>query len=159
MSVLILHHFQQYWEDGLIKCGTTFEECMKNACWFIINDRPDKVIVTMFEQNKPDEYHSPLIELCNAFNVELEFIAYDYGWQYDEEYYTQETFNTEWCWGRRSYHQEGQDVVLIENWMHDLQDEDIYVGGAFVGECLCDLETALDAIGIEICFIDELCVG
>lgn len=159
MSVLILHHFQHYWEPSLVNCGTSFDECMKNACWFIIQNRPDKVIVTLFEQNEADGHHSDLIDLCEAFNIEIEFINYDYGWYYDEEHHTQETFGTEWCWGTRDHHTEGEDIVLIEQWMHDLDDEEIWVGGAFVGECLCDLETALSTINKDPVLIDELCVG
>lgn len=163
MNVLILHHFSDYWLDGLSKYGTTFEQEMEKVIDYLDNEDIDKVILPLFEQWKLEDCHYQLAEYCNKKGIELDVHEYSYGWSKESDHnndiYTEENFNKTWCYGTRDHHDEN-DVVEIETWQHKLKDANhVIIAGAFENECVLDLTTALDAIEIDYKREEGLIVG
>lgn len=163
MNVLILHHFSDYWSNGLSKYGTTFEKEMEKVIDYINNENIDKVILPLFQNHQLEDCHYPLKEFCQRNGIQLDVHEYNYGWSKESDHnndiYTEENFNETWCYGTREYHGE-DDVVKIDSWQHELKGENqVIVAGAFEGECVLDLTTALDAIEVEYKREDCLIVG
>ncbi len=162
MNILILHHFETMWNEGLSKFNTTFEEQSNKYIDYIINnkDNLDKVIITRFEGVNFESEHYPLINVLDSLNIQYECIEYAYGWskESNEEFFSTKNENITWCQGTRDYHTE-EDVLLIEEWMHDLKNDNVFLAGSFENECVLDLETALSAININFTKLDDLVVG
>lgn len=133
MKTIIIHHLQEMWNDGLERYGTSFEIELEKVLEHLNEVDYDKVIVTNFEAGFDlEDSQYPL----KAFNPVI--YDYCYGWEREqvEDYGYIE--NKDYCEG--GMHSE---VVLIDGWMHDLQGE-IFICGAFDGECIEDLEIALE---------------
>lgn len=160
-QTLILHHHQMYWEDSLHEANTSFNQQNIKAMAWIIEHVPLKVIVTMFEQPQPDYEHQPLIDLCDELGIDIEFREYGYGWRM--EHYTDKRYTTlnegiDWVLGQRWTHDSENDIIPLEDWMKELADTRVAVGGAFKEECLCDMQVALEAVGAYACMIDKISV-
>lgn len=163
MNVLILHHFSDYWSEGLSNYGTTFEQEMEKVLDYLEHEDINKVILPLFEQNELEDCHYPLAEFCRSNGIELDVYKYGYAWSKESdpqgEVYTEENFNKTWCYGTREHHTE-QDVIEIEQWQHDLKDADkVVVAGAFANECVSDLTAALEAIEVDYEEEEGLIVG
>lgn len=162
MKVLLLHHFETMWEDSLKKYDTDFENQLNKYMDYIITNKDDldKVIITRFEGFGFEPEHSPLIDLCENLNIKIEYQEYAYGWTKDmnEELFTDENENIKWCYGTREHHDEN-DVLIIDDWMNELKDHTVYLGGAFANECVLDISTVLKTLNINLIECDDLIVG
>ena len=62
-------------------------------------------------------------------------------------------YGIDYCEG--GYHSE---YVLLTDWMRDLKGHEVYISGSFDGECIDDLETALDFLEIPYNRIESLII-
>jgi len=160
MTILVLQHFESFWEEGLIRNGTTFHEVNQKVMDFLMHRSDlDKVIITQFEEIEPAEEHKNIILYCEENGIDIEFINYAYGWERDRDIHNDDDFNYTWCYGTRDHHDQETDIIEIEQWQRDLDGEKVLLGGAFHGECVLDMQTAFDALEINYETIDELVVG
>lgn len=160
-QTLILHHHQPYWEDDLNSDGTSFMKQNIRAMAWIINNAPLNVIVTLFEQEQQDYEHQPLIDLCDEMGIDITFREYGYGWRkehYDADTYTELNEGVTWVLGQRWTHDHENDIIPLEEWLFELTDQSVAIGGAFKEACLCDMQVALEAVGAYGCLIEEISV-
>ena len=154
------------WEESLNHYNTSFDEMMEQICDFIIHEQPDRVIVTRFEDQRPEPEHAPLQDLCDELGIELDFFEYGYGFYREEgkegeDRYPTIEFNETWIQGKRDHHGP-EDVLEIHDWQKELSTDggvNVMLAGAFVNECLLDMQTILDHVGADYVDIDELQVG
>lgn len=165
MKVLLLQHFESYWEESLNNMGTNFEECMQKVLDFVASrDDLDKIIITLFEDHELNHEYGMLEKLCEEKGILLEAHNYAYAWYKDpdpeETTYPESTRNIDWCQGTRDYHRE-EDVIQIDPWQKELKEQNAYVflGGAFDNECVRDQEAALDMLEIQYERVEGLIVG
>ena len=145
MKTIIIHHLQMMWNASLEKYGTSFEEQLEKLIDHLNQNHYDNVIVTNFEAGRdldPEQY--PLIEFCPMV------YDYMYGWEKEEVE----------SWGNEITYVDGgshSEVVIVDDWMKELTG-DIFLCGAFDGECIEDMEIALAGAGKEVNRIEELIV-
>lgn len=141
MKILVIHHLQKIWH------GYDFYDICQEAIEHIEDGRYDKVILTQFEVYGPSEeyYEAGIADYIDEWH------NYDYGWILDG-------------WTRKHY-KKGVDycpggthsqIVMLDDWIKDLKGHDVYICGAFDGECLDDLETALEFLKIEYTRVEQL---
>lgn len=164
-NVLWLHHFHEYWSSGLEKEGTNFENEMSKVMDFVKHNDLDRIIITMYEENKLQPEHSQLVEYCQNNGIEIDSYEYNYAWYRDEdsaeEIYQEEKFGKTWIYGTRDYHDGDCDVLEIEEWQHALKNNEdkVILGGAFARECLDDANTVLKHLEVDYEENQALCVG
>lgn len=147
MNVLIIHHLQPMWSDGLKKNhGLTSEQVMRRMAKFLRKTDYDKVILTQFDHWKPDYEH---IETGLADLVD-EWVEYGYGWDKNDFEQHPEIF------AKGNIHSE---YVLIAEWMRNLKGHSVTICGAFDSECIDDLQTALEHLEIEYQRLEEFIYG
>jgi len=147
-----MHHLEPMWDASYRQFGNTCfaELCEEFVEHIEINDY-DRVILVQFEDWKPQELHY----LYGLGQLVTDSYNYAYGWTSEEAESCAEdnSNNVEFCEGGRH-----SDVVMIAEWMHELKGQDIYISGAFDGECIDDLETALDFLELPYTRIEELII-
>lgn len=162
MKTLIIHHLQPMWNSGLNNFGTSYWEMLDEVCTHLQENDYDNVIVTNFEAGFDlEDEQQPLREFCYPTVHD-----YMYGWEFecaeiDEQQkediengkIVEDAFNTSWALGGSH-----SQIVLIPEWMKDLKNDEVYICGAFDGECIEDLEIALGALDIEPNRIENLIV-
>lgn len=166
MNVLLLQHFESYWEGPLRDLhNTSFEECMNNVLDFVASrDDIDKIIITLFEDYELNHEYEKLQRLCDKKNIEIAAHTYGYAWYKDpdpaETAYPESTRNIDWCPGTRDHHGE-EDVIEITDWQKELKKLNckVFLGGAFENECVLDQSTALDCLEIDYERVEGLIVG
>lgn len=182
MDILIIHHFEREWERGYARWCQTMEDIAEQLLHHLLFDQQyDKVILTQFNFNDMQDeiYHMPLCECgewycdCSDSVCLADFIdevhEYGYGWEvrqldhvedlglhrYDRDDnwagWTLLGRGKTWDWG--GYHSE---VVILDQWMFDLKGHDISLCGAFDGECIEDMEYALESVGVEFDRLEAL---
>ena len=141
MKTIIVHHVQKMWDSGLQRLGTDFHSEIEKIYEHLSQEQYDNVIVTNFEAGFGlDEEQSILSEFYPTV------YDYCYGWtedSLDKNYH-------EWVEGGNH-----SEVVLIDDWMKELEGE-VYLCGAFDGECIEDMEIALSGAGINFNRIEHL---
>lgn len=162
--ILIIHHLEPMWEDGYRNHGTSFEILKEDFTFHLEENHYDKVILTRFEDF--DMSYSEYDQLVDCVD---QVETYDYGWYLDmldvedldelqrlSKY--PEVYQAEDCslWTSGGIHSE---IVWVAEWMLELVDKEVYISGAFRGECMEDLEIALEALGVRYKRLDELIVG
>lgn len=159
MKTLIIHHLQPMWNQGLIGFGTSFDEELMKVLDHLDSEYYDKVIVTNFEgTTELEEEQLPILDYTYP-QVE----DYGYGWDYDSVDFTERQiqsieagglvvceYGNHWVQGGNH-----STIVYVPEWMMELQGE-VYICGAFDGECIEDLEIALTGAGKEFNRINEL---
>jgi hypothetical protein len=167
MKTLIIHHLEPMWEGGYSRAGTCFEDlCVKVGEHITSNDY-DQIILTRFESHQLDE---PEYDYLAVPYIQVK--EYGYGWELDgfldddetekvdeirqriengEVYETR--FGTKLAEGGSH-----SQVVIIDEWMERLPKQNVFICGAFDGECVEDLETALSAINVNFQRVEELIV-
>jgi len=137
------------WDSGLrMFHDTNFFEMLDNVIEHIDNSNYSKIIVTNFEAgfDLDDEQK----KLQRFFP---EVYDYMYGWEREEvESWGDRIEGKDFCDGGSH-----SEVVLIDEWMHNLEGE-IDICGAFDGECIEDLEIALQGAGKEFNRLEHLIV-
>lgn len=148
MKTIIIHHVQEIWNDGLINYGTSFTEQIRCIYEHLSESNYDRVIVTNFEASRDlDKGQYSLKE----FNPEV----YDYGYGWEEievQSWPDMVKDVNYCDGGSH-----SEVVLIDDWMRTLEGE-VYLCGAFDGECIEDMEIALNYVGKEFERLESLIV-
>jgi hypothetical protein len=167
MNVLIIHHLEPTWSDSYIKVGgITFAELCEKVAQHIHEKDYDKVILTQFESIELTESwpYGPLIDLIDDKH------EYGYGWELESFFFDDDELaavKEKIDSGEIVLDKHGQkivlggyhsQVVLIEDWMERLKGHDVSICGAFDGECIEDLEIALNASQVEFNRVAELII-
>ena len=152
MSTLLIHHLEPMWEHGYRMMHTSFEDMAAKVYYHIKKEKSyDNIIMTFFENTELTDDHW----MFNRFTPQV--YDYAYGWDLGEEMdYDIEAGNTtEWTeGGNHSRH------VWVPDWIHQLarNEDDIGFCGAFDGECIEDMEIALEAAGAKYHRLNHLIV-
>jgi len=162
-KILIIHHLEPMWENGYKDHGTSFEILKEEFTFHLEENHYDKVILTRFEDfDISYSEYDQLVDYVDQVQV------YDYGWCLDmldvedlddlqrlSKY--PEVYQAEDCslWTSGGNHSE---IVWVAEWMLELVDKEVYISGAFDGECVEDLEIALEALGVKYRRLNELIV-
>lgn len=143
MKTLILHHVESCWDEALQRVGNkTIEQVIDDIADHFEETSYDRVILTRFEDWELEHVHAPIAHHIDTVE------PYAYGWSAD-------MFDDESRYCEGGNHSE---VVEIADWMHDLVDDDVYIAGAFDGECIEDLEIALSHLQCDYHRVDHLIV-
>ena len=142
MKVLILHHVESMWNESLKNYGTHIDQVVYDIYEHLQENNYDKVILNRFDDWKLEECHNPISDYIDDINI------YAYGWE--EDMFENES---QYCEGGSH-----SMVVEIADWMHKLKGCDVDICGAFDGECIEDLEIALEHLGISYNRIENLII-
>lgn len=141
MKTLIIHHLESMWEHGYKRAGYSYEELLFTFREYLEENYFSRVILTRFEDNYLEPEHSIISEfITNVYD-------YAYGWEDCEE-----TNNEDFCDGGSH-----SEKVLITDWMRELSGE-VFISGAFDGECIEDLEIALTHLSVNYTRIEPLII-
>lgn len=140
--VLIIHHLERIWETGYKKFGTSFDELVEKFHEHLSRETYDLVILTRFEDFQLGDDYWQIAQYIDRVET------YAYGWEKQEMLDNPDRF----CEGGSH-----SEAVLIEDWMQ-LSGEDVYISGAFDGECIEDLEIALRHCQVKFSRIEDLIV-
>ncbi len=160
MKTLIIHHLQPMWDEGLKGYGTSFEEMLEKTCKHLKENNYSKVIITNFEGYEIETEQVPLLDYCCP-----DIHDYMYGWERQEVEATEgekevldeggllvDNYGTKWSTGGNH-----SEVVIVPEWMEEIEG-DIFICGAFDGECIEDLEIALNGARKQYTRIESLIV-
>lgn len=181
MKTLIIHHLEPEWERDYKDNGLSFEAlCRKVAAFIKWQNRKDafeRVILTKWAGGGLD---SPEYYVLQGLVDEV--YEYGYGWDVydavqppedvqqagqpkvtgfytcvreglDERGYIID--DEKRVWPKGGTHSE---IILIEEWMQELPKENVFICGAFDGECIEDLEYALDFLEVKYERIEDLII-
>lgn len=146
MRILIIHHLEPIWESGYKRFGTSFEEQAEKVVEHLQENTYDLVNLIRFEENKLSEEHYEAGLNKYVDNV----FDYAYGWEAGS---IDGKEGVDWAIG--GIHSE---IVLLEDWMRHLKGHEVDLCGAFDGECVEDIEIALEAVGVEYRRLEHLIV-
>ncbi len=142
MKTLIIHHLESIWDDGYRKMsGVSFEELVWKFLDHLETFHYDRVILTRFESCGLEPEHEPISHYIT------DVFEYAYGWEAEEL----ENYPDRFCEGGTH-----SEAVLIEDWMKI--DGEVFISGAFDGECIEDLEIALSHLEDPFKRIEELII-
>lgn len=144
MQVLIIHHLQTMWEESYNKFGTTCFDLCVGIKEHIEENSYDQVILTQFENFQAESIHE---------NTELSYSVdrweeYGYGWE--SSMFSNES---EYCEGGAH-----SEVVYLPDWLKNLKGAKVDLCGAFDGECIEDMEIALNHCDIPFNRIEQFIV-
>lgn len=143
MKTIIIHHVQAMWNSGLEGFGTSFDEVLEKVYEHLSENYYDRVIVTNFEAGFDlDDEQIMLSEFCP--------VVHDYGYGWEKEMIDPDVQD----WTDGGNHSE---IVLIDDWMKELPKE-VDLCGAFDGECIEDMEIALESLDISVNRLENLIV-
>jgi len=149
MKVLIVHHLEMTWCDGYAMHYTSFDQEAEKLLQYLEDNNYcyDRIILTLFEnwELQPEHYYTGLAEHIDEVHT------YGYGWT--EETVENSLDNIEWIEG--GCH---SDFLPIYDWIKNLKGHEVHLCGAFDGECIDDMETALAGAEVEYKRISELIV-
>lgn len=149
MKVIILHHLEPCWDEGLRRMGTSFEELAVKVIEHLEENDYNRVILTRFEDNRLNEEHH-IVGLGGYVDQ-----IYDYGYGWERSMINDGCFYDSQKWVDGGNHSE---IVLIDEWMEELKRDEVYLCGAFDGECIEDMEIALSGADVEFSRIEKLIV-
>ena len=161
---LLIHHFDSFFEEGFSNYNTDMDELSCNIIDFILSNQDviGNVIFTEFEYKPKKDYQVlNIINTLDIINIPHEIHTYAYGFYNDNnEVYLENDFNDKWIYGTRDHHTE-DDVLEIHDWQKDLKDKNVILIGGFHNECLLDMETILNHVGVKNkdFYFSPLCVG
>lgn len=159
MKTLIIHHLEPMWEEGYKNNSTSFNQLLELFNEHLEDNQYDRIILTRFEdfQVEPEIY---------GYFADLVDKVYSYGYAWCRDMFDDEDILEQIDEGGivktdcGDYVEGGShsELVLIDDWMYDLRGQEIYISGAFDGECIEDLEIALGALEIPFKRVSELIV-
>lgn len=167
MKILIIHHLETEWEQGYKRFDTSFEELLERFADYLSENHFDRVILTRFEEWQIDaaEYY-PIYDYINSvktysYGHELESFLSDEEMEKAEE--IQELLDDGkhyiTSYGTKIYKGGNHSNVLpSEVWIEELAGHDVYISGAFDGECIEDLEIILNRCQVNYKRIEELII-
>jgi hypothetical protein len=148
MKILICHHVEQCWEYGLKGFGVNLYDLYQKIVDHIDAIGYDKVILTRFEigreQFDDSHYDSGFAEWVDR--------VYEYAYGWPAECLTDDP-------SRFVPGGNHSEAVMIDDWIRDLSKHDVDLCGAFDGECIEDMEIALEACNVKFKRLNELIVG
>lgn len=163
MKVLIIHHVQPRWDYSLRKFGTSFDEMLEKVNDHLCSTNYNEVIVTNFKSYEI-EPEQDFVRWSMVDN-------YDYGWDMEVVHEGEESaikqVNADFAnghiytdvhgrrWAEGGLHSE---AVIIPDWFDRIVNSEVYLCGAFDGECIEDMEIALRSFGIKFHRLNELIV-
>ena len=147
MRVLIVHHLEEMWERGYQNQGTSFEELADKLLVHLDEVDYDRVILTRFESHELGDEHYLAGLNCVIDEVQV----YGYGWE--ASMIPDFPVDQKWCDGGSH-----SEVVLIDRWIEELKGHEVYLCGAFDGECVEDMEIALEGARVKYKRVEELIV-
>lgn len=148
MKVLIAHHLETCWDGGLRMYGKRFDVEANKLREHLEENEYDRVILTRFEGGELEDAHYD----AGLHRHIDEVHEYAYGWEADQLVpYGEEGVD----WTEGGQHSE---VVMLTDWMHELRQRNAKVDlcGAFDGQCVEDMEIALDAVGVPVNRLEHL---
>lgn len=179
MKTLIIHHLEDCWEQGYKNRGTSFSELCEKFGKYLTQNEFDKVILTRWENHEAHAedyiYESDELEDFDGEQYPVqrsltEFIhnvhTYCYGWDFDmikneDDEIPEKNENGEYTTEHGETYCEGgshSQIVLVDDWMKQLPKENVFISGAFDGECVEDLEIALTHLNIDYTRVSSLIV-
>ena len=142
MKILIIHHLEPEWEIGFNKMMTSFDDLQFKFLSHLRRVKYERVILTRFEDYRlTDDYIPALREKIDKVE------NYGYGWEKSsikEEIEACPEYPGNWT--EDGNHSE---IVWLAPFIKELKGENVFVSGAFSGECLEDLEIALTACDVK----------
>jgi hypothetical protein len=144
MRTLIIHHFESMWEEGIRDKGLDLYRFAALLMDHMRVSLYDRVILTRFEDDRLEDIHHDT-GLSEYIDVVHE---YGYGWERGMIDGAEDD-----TWAEGGYHSE---IVYLPEWMKALPDS-VDLCGAFDGECIEDMEIALDACGKDVNRV-EMCI-
>jgi hypothetical protein len=145
-KILVMHHVEKSWEHSYGTYGTDFDQVSLNLLNYIENTSFDRVILVM---NCDDEIGDEHVN--SGFSDHIQQVeSYGYEWTRAEmEEGDPDGEDNNWAEG--CYHSE---VVILDQWIKDLAGHEVVVTGAFAGQCIETLTTAMDQCGV--CYEEKL---
>jgi hypothetical protein len=145
------------WEHGLASHGVDFYEFLSKLHEHLAEQDYDRVILTRFEiyDNALEDCHYEAG--LDVFITQVE--EYGYGWDAegvfgdDSSALNDLDSNPDWTEGGNH-----SEVVYTPEWIHRLKGHEVSLCGAFDGECIEDMEIALQACDVEFERVEELIV-
>ena len=145
MRTIILHHVETCWEASLRRIGgLSFDSFASKIAAHIRRAKYDRVILTRFEEDSLEDAHYE--SGLDKYISEVE--EYAYGWSAD-------MFDNPADYVEGGSHSE---VVWVPQWIKELPKKEVYLCGAFDGECIEDMEIALSSCGIKFKRVESLIV-
>lgn len=142
MKTLIIHHLESMWGASYKKIGgISYADLVEKFAEHLESESYDRVILTRFEGDTLEEEHWPIAEHISEVH------EYAYGWSSEDL----AEYPDKFCEGGNH-----SEAVLIEDWMR-LSGE-VFISGAFDGECIEDLEIALEYCGTKFQRINSLII-
>lgn len=144
--------------------NVTFEKLCKKTAKHIRKNGYDKVILTQFEYTRLSEHYeySPLIGKVTDQH------EYGYGWELESfDFENIDSAQEKIDSGEIVEDNHGQkivqggnhsNVVLVDDWIESLRGHDVYLCGAFDGECIEDMEIALSAVNVNYKRVSKLII-
>ena len=148
-EVLIMHHIETMWESALRSHGTSLDEVVEKLHNHLESNDYDQVIMTRFESND----FEPETQILGQWAIVEE---YGYGWCLDSFVDDIEMDELPDDYVEGGNHSE---IVYVPEWVKNLRHSVVHLSGAFRGECLEDMEIALDSTGAKWEYLNHLCVG
>lgn len=145
-NVLILHHLEPMWESGYKRVGTSFDRMCEKVIDHLNEHEYRNIILTRFEDTNLDQRHYE-VGLGDVGHIDV--FEYGYGWDAAQLVEDPENFV------EGGYHSE---AVLIADWLRMLPKSGVYLAGAFDGECIEDMEIALNALKVKFTRVEDLIV-
>ena len=168
MKVLIIHHVQACWATAMYNFGRCPQEYTDEIVAHLESTEYDRIIVTNFEGTNHLEGHQRVFQEAVP-HLPIQVEDYCYGWRIDEcfpdeERKARESFDDDGrfvdkygtLWADGCSHSE---IVPLPQWMQDLSVDDVYLLGAFDGECILTISTALWACDVSFNRLNKLIVG
>jgi hypothetical protein len=172
MKILLMHHVETVWKDGYALNGTSFECVAEKIAEHLEENDYDRVILTQFEKRGLDDFMD-FPQIAEKINVVHE---YGYGWEASmfadgDNGFTRdlvcddsaeiltseevlellnngESYTNRWgakiCLGGSH-----SEVVEIDSWIEDLKNHEVFLCGAFSGECIEDIQIAMNFCGVN----------
>ena len=156
MKILIAHHLEPMWDATMRNMrNISIDQMVERTAAWIEKEQPDRVIITQFELIRYHECYAPIFD-----HITPEFKEYGYGWDlcsFDLESLDsgiiEEVMGTKITQGGSH-----SEVVIVEDWMLALKGHEVYLCGAFDGECIEDMEVALEAADVDFSRVENLIV-
>jgi len=140
------------WSTGFERLGHDLYEYAERLISHLDRLEYTRIILTQFEDWKPEAFHDEI----GLTPYICQWEEYGYGWcremfDNDEQFIDNEGHT--WVEGG-----EHSEIVLIDEWMHNLRGHTVSICGAFDGECIEDLEIALEGANVPFKRINDLII-
>lgn len=166
MKILLAHHLEPIWNDGLKRFGMNIYILCERIAEYLSEGDFDKIIISQFElarNPQSEECYFPILQVIEDSGIKIEWQEYSYGWTLESFNLPEDALNEDGFaideYGRKIVEGGSHSEVLpLEKWIADLFGHEVYLCGAFDGECLEDISLAMRACGVEFSRVENLIV-